>query len=255
MTTNPPTGDRRIMMAVHGVWGGGKTWLAHTAPGPRLTIEMEGGSEDILSPIVPWDPRTEPIPTNLTDDTSVVVDIQDYSLVTHLLGMLESGDHPFNSVVLDSLTESQKALKTKVAKPGAEYDPNATFDQQAWGRLLNHGELVIRRLRDLTRPSARRRVNVVVVMGSDTESIPVKPLLQGALRKSLAGFFDLEGYLYVATNTETKEEVRILQISPSDVAEAKCRLHKVKLQYGTHIINPNVRDILAVVNSAQEATS
>ena len=167
--------------------------------------------------------------------------------------MLERGAHPFNSVVFDSLTENQKQLKQKVAKPGAEYDPNAVFDQQAWGRLLNNGELTVRRLRDLTRKSAVRRMNVVVVMGSDTEATPVRPLLQGALRKSLAGFFDLKGYLYTALNNETKEEARIMQIAPSLEVEAKCRLHLLKAKHGTHIVNPDVREMLAVINGGSTA--
>jgi len=249
MTTETPTGDRRIMMAVHGWWGSGKTWLAHTTPGPRLVMDQEGGSEDVEVPLIHWNPLTEPIPSGLTPDTSVVVDISEYSLVLHILGLLESGNHPFETVILDSLTENQKQLKESVAKPGAAYDPNAVFDQQAWGRLLNNGELVIRRLRNLTRKASKKRVNVVVVMGSDTEAVPVKPLLQGALRKSLAGFFDLEGYLFTALDNETKQEVRIMQITPSAEAEAKCRLHKVKVHYGTHIINPDVRNILAALNN------
>ena len=245
--------DRKIMVATHGWWGSGKSWFANSAPGPRLVMDMEGGVEDIPQRQLHWDPVTQPEPPeDLTDDTSVIVDINDYNLVTHLLAYLERGQHPFESVIMDSLTENQKQLKQKVAKPGVEYDPNAVFDQQAWGRLLNNGELVIRRLRDLTRKSAAKRVNVVVVMGSDTEAIPVKPLLQGALRKSLAGFFDLEGYLYTAVNNDTKEEARIMQISPSADAEAKCRLHLLKVKHGTHIINPDMRDILATVNGAEK---
>lgn len=254
MTTETPTGDRRIMMAVHGWWGSGKTWLAHTAPGPRLDMNLEGGSEDVQVPIIHWNPLTEPLPTGLTPDTSVVVDISEYSTVVHLLGLLESGNHPFESVILDSLTESQKQLKEAVARPGAAYDPNAVFDQQAWGRLLNNGELVIRRLRNLTRKGSKKRVNVVIIMGSDTEATPVKPLLQGALRKSLASFFDLEGYLFTALD-DAKAEVRVMQIVPTAEAEAKCRLHNIKVHYGSHIINPDVREMLAALNTTPEVNS
>ena len=251
------TAKRTVMVGIHGWWGSGKTWLAHSTPGPRLTFEMEGGSEDIQQHKLYWEPVSNVLVDDadsvvdwdaVTDDTSVIVDISDYNVVAHLLTILEAGRHPFNSVVFDSLTENQKQLKEMVATPGESYDPNAVFDQQAWGRLLNNGELIIRRLRNLTRKSATKRINVVIVMGSDTESTPVKPLLQGALRKSLAGFLDLEGYLYTALDLESKEEARLLQITPSATAEAKCRLHNVKVEYGTHIVNPDMRDILAVVN-------
>ncbi len=251
--------DRRIMVAVHGVWGGGKSWFAHTAPGPRLIMDTEGGSEDVAHRddghnvnLISWDPMAEDIPTDLKPEDSVVVDIQNADMIPHLIGYLTKGDHPFESVILDSLTENQKQLKTAVAVPGGVYDPNAVFDQQAWGRLLNNGEIMIRQLRDLTRKQAKKRINVVVVMGSDTETMPVKPLLQGALRKSLAGFFDLEGFLYVGTDNETQEEVRVLQISPNATAEAKCRLHLVKVAYGNNIINPDMMKIIDIVNQTPE---
>lgn len=256
-----PSG-RRIIVAVHGWWGSGKTWFAHTAPGPRLVFDMEGGSEDVQVHRLYWLPKTNTLVdenddlaewSDVTEDTSVIVHIEDFGLVTWLLNYLEAGNHPFNSVIFDSFTESQKQIKQKVAKPGDEYDPNAVFDMQAWGRLLNNGELVIRRLRDLTKRSANRRVNVIVVMGSDTESVPVRPLLQGALRKSLAGFFDLEGYLYTATNKETQEVARIMQTNPSAEAEAKCRLHRLNEAHGSHIINPDLREMLAVVNGGSTA--
>lgn len=253
--TDNNNNNRTIIFGVHGWWGSGKTWLVHTLPGPRLVMDMEGGSEDVQCHTVSWNPLDSPCPgaSDLTEDTSVVVDISDYTVVTHLLQILETGIHPFNSVVFDSLTENQKQLKEAVANPGQAYDPNATFEQQAWGRLLNNGELVIRRLRNLTRKNSKRRVNVGIVMASDTEQVPAVPLLQGALRKSIAGFLDLQGYLYTAMNNETQELARIMQISPSPMAQAKCRLHNVHVHYGDHIVNPDMRDILAVINGGSTA--
>ena len=248
------TDTRHIYMAIHGWAGAGKTWLSQTAPGPRLVIDAEGGSFDTADRtdrtvrIQVWDPNEGPPPQDLTPDDTVVVGIRDLRLLNSLMNMLDSGDHPFESVILDSFSEMQAMLKTQVAKPGEAYDPNAVFDQQAWGRLKNHGGLILRDLRDLTKPYANKPINAVVVMYSDDESVPAVPLLEGGVRKSLQGWFDIIGYLFTATHPDTKEEVRVLQIARDSVAIAKCRMHLVKVKYGTHIENPDLEEILNTVN-------
>jgi hypothetical protein len=217
-------------MMVHGGWGVGKTWLVHSMPGPRLILDTEGGWEDVEVPTLLWDPLSEPLPTGIDEDTSVIVEVTDLPTMKEAIRVLKTGEHSFVSFGLDSLTESQKQLKTRVADLNNEYDPNAIFDQQAWGRLLNHGELIVRDLRDLTRAGATKRMHGLVVMGSDTEMVPIKPLLQGALRKSLAGFFRLEGYLFRAVN-DGGEDIRVMNISPAQGAEAKSNLHLVNMFY------------------------
>lgn len=246
--------DRRIIVGIHGWWGAGKTWLAHTLPGPRLVLDTEGGSKDVaFANVRSWDPMTEPVPTDLGPEDSIFINIRDFGKAQAAMSLLQSGNHPFESVILDSFTEMQALLKEKVANPGHEYDPGATFDFQAWGRLKNFGGLLIRDLRDLTWDDSPKPVNVAVVMGSDTENIPARPLLEGGLRKQLLGFFDLFGYLFTAQGQDGTE-VRVLQIASSSTAEAKCRLHMVKSTYGTHIENPNLSAILAATNT-KETTS
>lgn len=238
---------RKVAMLVHGASGVGKTWFAHTTPGPRLILDAEGGSFDTLSPTVNWDMLNDPVPTDLTDDTSVVVQVDDMQMLKAALVLLRGGLHPFESVVIDSLTEIQKILKAQVQRPGEQYDPNGLFDQQAWGRLLNNMELMVRSYRDLTRPSTTRPVNVCVVSGSDTEAIPVRMLLQGSIRKGIAYYYDMVGYMFTAADADG-QEVRVMQIADLKTADAKCRLHNVKVKYGTHIENPDFRELLAVVN-------
>jgi AAA domain len=243
---------RRISVFVHGWWGSGKSWLAASAPGPRLILDTEGGSFDTPGEHVVWAPRT-PFPEGLTKDHSVVVDASSWEVVHHVMDILLEGNHPFESVIIDSLHELQEMVKQSVAVPGETYDPNAVFERQAWGRLKNNMGLLMRQLRDLTRTTARKRVNVVIVSGSDDEMIPAKPLLEGGARKIALGFFDVVGYLRTA-NSQSGDEVRVLQISPSPSAVAKCRLHNLKLKYGNEIVNPDIRKILAVVNATTPAT-
>ncbi len=236
---------RRITILVHGWWGSGKSWFAATAPGPRLVLDTEGGFYDTPGTHVVWDPTTPP--PEVEKDTSVIVDVQNWQTVEIIRDLLRSGSHPFESVVIDSLHELQDQLKRSVAKPGEAYNPNATFEMQAWGRLLNNMALFLRELRDLSRPSSPRPVNVVLVAGTDDEKVPAKPLLEGGVRKLVAGWFDVVGYMTEAKD-QNQNEVRVLQIAPGPMAVAKCRLHNLKVKYGTEIVNPDFRKMLAVVN-------
>ena len=249
---------RKAYFGIHGWGGAGKTWLAHTLPGPRLALETEMGAfdtadrEDREVRITLWDPLTEPVPTGLEAKDTVVVGIRDLTKIGAVMALLEGGQHPFESLILDSFTEMQDMLKRNVASPGEQYNPNATFDMQAWGRLKNHGSMMLRDLRDLTWPDAIKPINVAVVMYSDDESVPAVPLLEGGIRKAMNGWFDLVGYLFTSVHPETKSEIRVLQIARDNTAIAKCRLHSVKVAYGTHIEHPDLAEILKTLNKEKQ---
>lgn len=240
---------RRISLLIHGWWGAGKSWLASTAPGPRLVLDTEGGFYDTPGEHIMWDP-TKTLPTGLTKDSTVIVDTQSWQDVEDVRTVLRSGDHPFESVILDSLHEMQTLLKRAVATPGQAYNPNATFEMQAWGRMLNNMGEFLRELRDLTRPKSRKRVNVVLVSGTNDEMIPVKPLLEGGIRKVITGFYDVVGYLTEAKD-QNQKPVRILQIHPDGAAVVKCRLHNLNVKYSEAgaIPNPDIRKMIADVNT------
>jgi len=252
---------RRISILIHGQWGSGKSWLAASAPGPRLYLDTEGGVYDTPGVKAIWDPNKPLDSTGLTDpltnkpftaavdkDTTVVVDVINWEVLEDARSVLRSGDHPFESVIIDSLHELQDQLKQAVAEPGEQYNPNATFEQRAWGRLLNNMAMFLRELRDLTRPGSVRKLNVILVAGSDDEIVPHKPMLEGRARKIVTGFYDVVGYLseQVATNGDA---VRVLQISPTPDVVAKCRLHNLRVKHGTQVINPDIQKMIVTVNS------
>lgn len=241
---------RRISVLVHGWWGAGKSWFASTAPGPRLVLDTEGGFHDTPGDHVMWDP-TQSLPTGLDKDSSVIVDVTEWSQVESVRDVLRRGDHQFNSVIVDSLHELQNQLKRSVQNPGDLYDPNSVFDMQAWGRLLNNMGEFLRELRNLTRPGSPRRINVVLVSGTDDEMVPAKPMLEGGIRKVVAGFYDVVGYMTVG-QTPQKEEVRVLHTEANSLHVAKCRLHNIKLKWSGAIPNPDFRKMLAVVNQEQK---
>lgn len=246
--------NRKAYFGIHGWSGAGKTWLANTLPGPRLALEAEMGvfdteaREDREVRIQVWDPKTDPVPTDLGPEDTVVVEMRGLALLRPIMQLLEAGNHPFESVILDSFSEMQDALKRELQSPGGVYDPNAIFDQQAWGRLKNHSGLLLRDLRELTWPSAKKPINIAVVFFSDNETVPATPLLEGGTRKQLPGWFDLLGFLYTGYDPDTEEEVRVLKIARDQSAEAKCRLHLVKKTYGKLIKNPDLTEILNTLN-------
>jgi hypothetical protein len=246
-TSRPrPSQDyRHIIVAIHGDWGSGKSWLADTAPGPRLIIDAEGGTLDTPSKKVVWDPH-KPIPKCGKND-SVVVSVREWGTIDLVRQVLTSGEHPFNSVVVDSLTEIQKRLKDRLSQ-----GPEAVFDQQSWGKLLNHMELWIRELRDLTWWDSVKPINVVIVTGTDDEIVPYRPMFQGGLRKSYPGFFDIVGYLTVADDADKNAEWH-MQIRPNQIAKAKCRLHAVSVAFPQGSIPaPTIGKILAIVNPKED---
>ena len=248
--------DRKAYIGIHGWSGAGKSWLASSAPGPRLVLEAEMGVFDTVHHpdhtinIKLWNPLTEPVPEDLTPDDSVVVSIRDLSKIRPIMQLLESGNHQFETVIVDSFTEIQAMLKTIVASPGEEYDPNATFDMQAWGRLKNHGGILLRDLRDLTWPDAVKPINAVVVMFSDDETIPSVPLLEGGIRKAMFGWFDIVGYLFTAAIPDTLpiQKIRVMQIERDATAMAKCRPHLVKVKHGSHVESPDLTEIINTLN-------
>ena len=250
---------RRIFALIHGPYGTGKTTLANTIPGPRLVLDAEGGSYDVDKPIVTWDPR-EPVPADLGKDDTIIVDIRDWETYRLALDVVESGNHPFASLILDSLTEIQKQLKDAIS-PETDLQNYERETYDVWGKLLSFMEKDIRRFRDLSRPSSKKPINVVIVAASNVEEVPRRPVLQGALRRSLPGFVDLEGYLHVEhivdAATGSTNERYVLDIHPNDasIAEVKCRLRLLKEKHGSQMWDPDLTRVLRTINPRPSATN
>ncbi len=97
---------RRLSMVVHGDSGVGKTRLSWTAPTPALLLDAEGGYEWMPKPPRMWNPAG-PLPENIQPDEIIAVWAQDFNDLTLAYQWLQSGQHPFNSVIIDSITEVQ----------------------------------------------------------------------------------------------------------------------------------------------------
>jgi len=169
----------------------GKTTLCNTAPAPRLILDAEMASRFLPGNQVRWNPHTEPPPVaDGTWETCIVV-VRDYATILRVVAWLESGQHPFESVCIDSISEIQKRLRDQVT------DFTGEMDQKRWGELLMHMEALVRKLRDLTEHPTKPLTAVVITAMTELRDGKWRPLVQGALRDTLPYFVDICGYVFV----------------------------------------------------------
>ncbi len=176
-----------LTIVVHGESGVGKSYFADTAPAPRLILDVEGGTKFTPSEKIEWDPRLDP--PAATD--SVVVKVRDLSAVQQAFQWLNAGQHPFQSVIIDSLTEAQKRAVDQIAG-------TAQMKTQDWGSLLRKMEQMVRAFRDLTMHPVRPIECVVFVCGSRTDDNGItRPHLQGQMGTTLPYYVDIVAHLTV----------------------------------------------------------
>lgn len=229
---------RRLTMLVHGFSGAGKSTFAASAPGPVLILDAESGS-DYFDDVVYWNPASEG-PPEPGDWKYCVVQVLDYESVVRAYEWLASGDHPFASVVLDSVSEIQQRCVDSIA--GANQ-----MKTQDWGELLRTVAGQIRKFRDLKSHPTNPLWAVVFVCMTDKVDGKQLPLVQGKLRSFLPYYVDACGWLYVETD-DFGVEHRNLLIGPDPLYEAKermgGRLPKI-------IQDPSIKDMLRVLNSKE----
>lgn len=215
-------------MLVHGDSGLGKSRLLDTAPGPRLLIDAEAGADWLPSQQVAWDPAGPP-PTTLADgspittDTTVVVTALSWRTVDLVYAWLNSGQHYFESVGIDSLTEIQKKAKDEINMGGQ-------FSENMWGQLLTKMEIMIRQFRDLKKHPVKP-VNVMISALSKLKDDKWRPDVQGALQGQMPQYMDVVGYFFTAPS-ETGGTIRQLLISPQPNVIAKDRTDLLLQKFG-----------------------
>lgn len=165
--------------------------LASTAPAPRLFLDIEHGAKFLNITPVMWDPaREEPPTADGTWDTAIVA-VRSYDDVLRAHQWLQSGKHPFKSVIVDSVSELQAKVLEQIA--GREQ-----VKMQQWGEILRHMAGMMRDLRDLTAHPTNPLTSVIVTsmskVGNDGKA---SPYLQGQAGIILPYIFDLTGYLTI----------------------------------------------------------
>lgn len=226
-----------INAVIFGPSKAGKTWLADTAPGPRVILDAEGKTRFLPSRKKYWDPLAEKPPEADGTWDTCIVPVRSYRTLEQAREWLVSGQHPFRSAILDSISEAQqRAVDEVVGVKQAQ--------TQDWGTLLRMVSSLARSLRDLT-THATHPLDAVIInaMTVRREDGVERPFLQGQMTDRLPYFFDLVNYLCILPGPDGAP-VRRLIVDP---APGFATGEAVGGALGPFIDNPNLTDMLAVV--------
>ena len=231
---------------IHGESGSGKSYFGGTTPSPRLILDAEGGSRFIRTNRrrKTWDPLHETVPEDDGTWDACFVSILEWQSLYAAYEVLASGNHPFKSVVVDSLTEAQKRLVDDVA--GVD-QPSL----QEWGTIGRHLEDMVRRLRDLTFHKTTP-VSVVMLCLSHVRDEQTRPFLKGAIELALPAFVDVVAYLYTATSEDPGKSGGLEHyalLSPHNNIIAKDRTAALTEKYGAYATDANFSDWLDVIEA------
>lgn len=225
---------------IHGEPGVGKSRLANTAPAPRLILDAEGRAKYLPSEHEKkiWDPRHEEPPRHDgTWDTCIAM-VPDFETMELVYRWLQSGQHPFFSVAVDSLMEVQKRLIDSVAGLNQ-------LDQRDWGVVLKKLEKLVRDYRDLVLAPSNPTQVVVFTVGSRDDNGKMRPMLQGQMATTLPYYLDVVGYLYTTHIPETGHLARSMLVQPTPHAVAKDGTDRLP---GPVIENPDLKDLHKLLN-------
>jgi len=222
-----------LSILIHGDAGVGKSRLAGTGPTPLLILDAEGRARYLPGRKVVWNPYTEQPPVADGSWDICIVVISKFDDLSQVFQWLQSGQHPFVSVALDSLMEAQKRLIDQVA--GMEQ-----LQTQDWGVVLRRLEALVRSYRDLTIVDSNPLDCAIFTVGTQvSDTGRYEPLLQGALRRTLPYYMDTVGYLYVTHEVEG-QPTRNLLVQPTQTIVAKDGTDRLG---GPVIQNPNLSQL------------
>lgn len=229
-----------LAAVVHGESGAGKSFFGGSTPVPRLILDAEGGSRYVKAHRrrVKWDPLSESPPEWDGSWDACVVPVLDWPTLSAAYQWLATGEHPFRTVIVDSLTEAQKRLVDDVA--GTD-QPTL----QDWGTIGRHFEDMIRKLRDLTFHDKKPIEAVLLLCLSHLRDGETRPFLKGQIELNLPAFVDVVGYLYA--EAQAGMIVRRMLIEPANNIIAKDRTGALVERFGPIVTEANFSEWLEIL--------
>jgi len=244
-----PSKGEVLSLLIHAAAKIGKSTLSSTAPRPILVLDAEGSWRFIKIPKIHWDPMKDPIPRH-TEDTkweACIVNVTDWQTIQQVYMWLVTGQHDFQSVVLDSITEMQRRCKQNLVG-------DRKTEWTDWDDLLRKMDAVIRGYRDLTIMPGP--VRCAVFIGETRESQGKwRPYMQGQINVSLPYWVDICGYLYPDYDEDENggktKRVNRLWIGSHPQFETGERVQGV---LGDCLTNPSIEDMMKKIFAEIERT-
>ena len=231
---------RYLNMMIHSPGGHGKTTFCATAcddprTSPVLFLGFEGG---IAIRVAEKDPSTY-----------TLKEIRSIAEFNQIYEYLKKGDHPYKSVVLDSVTEIQKLGLFEFVYGTAGVEKAFKGDLlnikqaeiQHWGKSMNQMSMLIRFFRDLPIHSFFTALTQVQ-KDEQTGRISHTVALPGKQADEIPGIPDIVGYLGVAP-TQQDPTKRVMVLQPDGRLVCKDRTDAL----GAIIEQPTVTKVLDLV--------
>ena len=231
---------RYLNMMIHSPGGHGKTTICATAcddprTSPVLFLGFEGG---IAIRVAEKDPSTY-----------TLREIRSIAEFNQIYEYLKKGDHPYKSVVLDSVTEIQKLGLFEFVYGTAGVEKAFKGDLlnikqaeiQHWGKSMNQMSMLIRFFRDLPIHSFFTALTQTQ-KDEQTGRISHTVALPGKQADEIPGIPDIVGYLGVAP-TQQDPTKRVMVLQPDGRLVCKDRTDAL----GAIIEHPTVTKVLDLV--------
>jgi len=187
--------DRSVSFLIYGASKSGKSTLAVTSPAPRLYMDVEAAARFLPIKRVTWNPAKEEPPVHDGTWDTAVVPTKNWDTVQKAYQWLASGKHPFNSFIVDSISELQQRYIEGISG-------RSQLQLQQWGDAFREVAGLIRDIRDLTvHPTKPLQCIVLTAMAKNRDGM-WSPFVQGQLQDVMPYFLDLTGYLYVELESE-----------------------------------------------------
>lgn len=216
----------------------GKTSVAATTPAPRLILDAENGSRFLRAKKIKWDPQTEQPPVDDGTWDTCIVQVREYKAVDMAYQWLNSGKHPFRSVVIDSISETQQRAVDVIAGKNQ-------MQTQDWGILLRNISELIRSFRDLTmHPTNPMDAVIFIAMMKLVDVGEYRPFMQGQIATTFPYYVDGCFYLGYAA---LEDGTMVRRLYTSQILGHRTVGERLGGCLGPYVDNANLTEMLQTI--------